>query len=1341
MTATYKDNGGAVNGSNKVFTYDFPVLQIEDVQVALNGVTISQAKYTASLTPAEIEFVATTESDVQEASGAPKTGVTVRVYRKTIVGKADGNEDPKAVFAAGSSIRAGDLNLDVTQSLFGIHELQDRSILREDLIDDIIDGTKIADGAIADEHIQATAEIQVSKLKDGDARQVLQTAANGTDVEWTDNVDLPGTLDVTGVVDFDQTLNVDGATTIGGTLGVTGESTLASATVSDLTSGRIVFTSTGGALVDSADLTFDTTGDGHLKVGVEGGYGTITCATINATYWNGREEDEFWRVNKNHIDHYGKDTTYTFNYQPAIRLRKHDDNLSSTHTFSIAKDYNVEIGKYYNEGLGFGNYNDNRKEPFLKIIHEIDQQTVTKMNNTYSYDDDGSEHGQIDIGDGTISYAGSGDTALAGTTIDLGGFTYFNARRGRPLSGGENTTDPEDANSYQPVLMLSGQRGAMFVHPENASHLSDSTSTTSGLSNLAYGVGGHGTRHVGNNQPFGYGTLYNGFWWNDPNECLELLEAACDVQIIVGGVRAKNRLEIGSSSVAGKLVLSGTEVDATADELNVLDGIPATLTSTELGYVDGVTSNIQTQLDGKQPLDAELTELATMGANTASALADLTQAEVQIVDGKTFRASGDGTLSTTSDTEIPSSKVVADHVTAVIAPLGGLEVVATDAAFPFTQPDSGVVISISDAGGVAFNGSGTSTTGRTVAGPNGEAVQTVTINNAPSSLYNETLVAGVGLMVSSTGSSQTYDYHKILGKEDDIKQLSDDINDFNARYRIASSAPGSNNDAGDLYYDTTVKKMKVYNAVDNQWDDVAQSSSSYIVTLSEAFDNSRTDFTMSTAATDAQSTLVSINGVLQKPNAGTSTPSEGFAIDGTTLKLAAAPPTGSDYFVVVLGDTVSIGTPSDGTVTNAKVNNNADIEASKLDNPLHFPDNHKISFGTDSTGDFEIYSDGTDSYISHTTGDLYLYGVGTSDDIYIWSKDDIYLSPQDGENGIKVVGNDSVKLYYDGSTDPKFETKSAGVQVYGQLMNFTTGTAVLLGDNAQLELGSSNDLKIWHNADNDSHIRNESGNLLIESNGAGADAIKIVPGAQVELYHNGTKRFETLSTGAKVHGNLSFADGNGVVFGAGADMQLYHDSGTTNRWNFAADNTLVIKEDNSSYFQFDGDNNYIWSKTIVPWADDSFDIGSSSYKWDDIYATNSSIQTSDRNEKNTIVDSDLGLDFVNKLKPVSYKFNGKTRTHYGLIAQDVETVLSDISKSTTDFAGFIKTDLPDQLYDEIRDENNIPEGKKVGDVKIPAHASYGLRYNEFISPLIKAVQELSAEVETLKTKVAALEAK
>ena len=37
------------------------------------------------------------------------------------------------------------------------------------------------------------------------------------------------------------------------------------------------------------------------------------------------------------------------------------------------------------------------------------------------------------------------------------------------------------------------------------------------------------------------------------------------------------------------------------------------------------------------------------------------------------------------------------------------------------------------------------------------------------------------------------------------------INNFADRYRVASSAPGSNNDEGDLYFDTTSNELRVYN--------------------------------------------------------------------------------------------------------------------------------------------------------------------------------------------------------------------------------------------------------------------------------------------------------------------------------------------------------------------------------------------------------------------------------------------------------------------------------------------------------------------------------------------------
>ena len=72
-----------------------------------------------------------------------------------------------------------------------------------------VTSTMILDGTILNADINASAEIAVSKLQDGEARQLLQTDGAGTGVEWASNIDIPGTLDVTGATVFDSTVVVD----------------------------------------------------------------------------------------------------------------------------------------------------------------------------------------------------------------------------------------------------------------------------------------------------------------------------------------------------------------------------------------------------------------------------------------------------------------------------------------------------------------------------------------------------------------------------------------------------------------------------------------------------------------------------------------------------------------------------------------------------------------------------------------------------------------------------------------------------------------------------------------------------------------------------------------------------------------------------------------------------------------------------------------------------------------------------------------------------------------------------------------------------------------------------
>ena len=87
-----------------------------------------------------------------------------------------------------------------------------------------VTSTMIANTTIVDGDISASAEIAVSKLANGSARQLLQTASNGTDVEFTSNVDVPGTLDVTGVATFDSTSTFAGVATFNANIVMEGTS-------------------------------------------------------------------------------------------------------------------------------------------------------------------------------------------------------------------------------------------------------------------------------------------------------------------------------------------------------------------------------------------------------------------------------------------------------------------------------------------------------------------------------------------------------------------------------------------------------------------------------------------------------------------------------------------------------------------------------------------------------------------------------------------------------------------------------------------------------------------------------------------------------------------------------------------------------------------------------------------------------------------------------------------------------------------------------------------------------------------------------------------------------------
>ena len=372
--------------------------------------------------------------------------------------------------------------------------------------------------------------------------------------------------------------------------------------------------------------------------------------------------------------------------------------------------------------------------------------------------------------------------------------------------------------------------------------------------------------------------------------------------------------------------LNAIEAGATADQTiteikSLIAGSP--LDASHLAANSVTTSEIA---------DAELTTLAGMQSATASKLADSTALTADIADLNQIDGMQKATTITDDDTKFPTSGAVVDYVAAQLEPFGGFEAIANEVSFPNTQPPAGVAISIADAAGIVVNGSGTSTTGRTVGGT------TVTINNINSQYNSSTVASGIRFIVTSTGSGQVYNYHKSTLPESDLVNLSGDINDFNERYRVGGSNPTTSLDSGDLFFNTGTGKLLVYNGTNSAWEETQTVGNFFINTISSSSgtgggsatpNGTAYRFTLSNAGTFAQQHLVSVDGVVQKPNSGTSQPSEGFAVDGSDIIFGSAPVSGASIFVVTIGSSVSIGTPSDNTVTTAILQNGS-VTTAKL---------------------------------------------------------------------------------------------------------------------------------------------------------------------------------------------------------------------------------------------------------------------------------------------------------------------------------------------------------------------------------------------------------------------------
>jgi len=461
-------------------------------------------------------------------------------------------------------------------------------------------------------------------------------------------------------------------------------------------------------------------------------------------------------------------------------------------------------------------------------------------------------------------------------------------------------------------------------------------------------------------------------------------------------------------------------------------------------YVDGSIDRVHLEADiidstkladnavGTEHIaDAELTTLAGMQSGTASILADstaltATTAELNLLDGKSIVT----TISSPTDVQIPTAQAVDERIIDLVTDVGGFRPIANETSFPATNPDpgdnAGTIVSVKAlASNLTSNGSGVATIANGAGSGN-----TVTITGMANS---DTIEAGKGILVETTSTLHTYTFHRETLAPADITAANTAVSDFNNRYRVLASGTNINTvgslDDGDLLWDSNVDKMKVYDATASEWKEVTSTGEFKYLFLcptggtgaptygGASYDLREGSNSGSVASvTNAAQLLVSVNGVIQKANTGTSAPSEGFAmVDGNSIIFGSNIAATDSVFIVQIGSAVSIPTPGDDTVSTVKIQNLA-VNTAKL--AADAVDGTKLA---DNACDSEHYTDGSIDHV-HLAGDA-VDGDNIADDSinsehYVdASIDHQHLANDcvDGDN----IADDSINSehYVDGSID------------------------------------------------------------------------------------------------------------------------------------------------------------------------------------------------------------------------------------------------------------------------------------------------------------------------------------
>lgn len=359
----------------------------------------------------------------------------------------------------------------------------------------------------------------------------------------------------------------------------------------------------------------------------------------------------------------------------------------------------------------------------------------------------------------------------------------------------------------------------------------------------------------------------------------------------------------------------------------------------------------------------------------------------------------------------------------------------------------------------------------------------------------------------------------------------------------------------------------------------------------------------------------------------------------------------------------------------------------------------------------ELASKANDSDVVHKSGDETISGIKTFNDNLVTKQ----INTPDSSSLLSIFGGTST-------------TTGANIDLYGEDESSLGGGFYIRARNSsgyKSLKGTVDGTLTW---DGEFHADTFNGNLF-------GGISKLTNG---DVYRDIDTGYLSLGGGSK------YANGSSLVLGgmsnstyAGKVILRAKDSSNTYELNAKCTDTTLSKNGVLS-----------WSGTLIHAPDNTCDLGNSSKRFKDIYATNATINTSDRNAKQDIsVIDDKLLDAWGNINPVTFKLissveqkGDKARIHTGYIAQDVKAELDKYGIDACKYGLFCYNSWEakeEKSHEEERtdEEGNTTTVKVIDTPAREAGETYGLRYIECLVVECAYLRKKNKELEDKITKL------